>query len=207
MRRSWRIQGPAHRGATFEESIETLPGDELVEVARYRTTRAISIDAAVEAVWPWLVQIGQGRGGLYSYDWLENLLGLDIHSADEIVPGLQRLAVGDRVRLVPEGTTPDLSFVVVRLEAPLLLVLGPGGPRQEALDEGLPYPVWTFLLRRQGTGSRLVVRFQSDFRPSLAGYAANKWALGPIHLLMERRMLLGIKQRAERTERSSPWAG
>lgn len=185
-------------GATFGESIETLPGDELVEVARYRATHAISIDAPPEVVWAWLVQIGQGRGGMYSYDWLENLVGLDMHSADAIVPELQTLAVGDLVRLVPEGTEPDLAFVVDRLEAPHLLVLGPEGSHAEALASGLPYPAWTFLIRPAEVGSRLVVRFRCDFRPTVRGYATNKWALEPIHLLMERKMLRGIKERAER---------
>jgi hypothetical protein len=186
-------------GATPEEAGETLPGDETVGTARYRTTHAVTIDAPVERVWPWLVQIGQGRGGLYSYDWLENLAGLQIHSADRIVPELQGLAVGDRVRLAPEGAEPDLSFVVSRLEPPHLLVLGPAGTREEALAAGLPYPVWTFRLEPTEDGrTRLVVRFQSDFTPSAFGLVVNKYALEPVHFLMERKMMLGIKERAER---------
>lgn len=63
-----------------------MPGDELVPDANFATTRAIDINAPVEVVWPWLVQIGQGRGGFYSYDLLENVMGLDIQSADQIIP-------------------------------------------------------------------------------------------------------------------------
>ena len=73
-------------GATQQEVDESLPGDDIVGQAKYRSTRAVTVNAPVERVWPWLVQLGQGRGGLYSYDWLENLLHLDIHSADRILP-------------------------------------------------------------------------------------------------------------------------
>ena len=76
-------------------------------------------------VWPWLVQMGQGRGGLYSYDWLENLLGLDIHSADHILPEFQHLEPGDRVRLVREGYPADLHYEVVTVERERALVLRP----------------------------------------------------------------------------------
>ncbi|MBY9076846.1 hypothetical protein K1X13_18605 [Nocardioides sp. WL0053] len=187
-----------HWGATPDETEESLPGDEIVGEARYRTTHAVTIDAPVERVWPWLVQLGQGRGGMYSYDWLENLVGLHMHSADRIHPELQDLAVGDVVRLVPAGTDPPLRFVVARLEAPHVLVLGPSGSRADALAGNLPYPCWTFRLRPTSWGgTRLVVRFQSDFRPSPAGWLMNKYALTPVHFAMERKMLLGIKERAE----------
>lgn len=185
-------------GATVAEVAASMPGDEIVVRARYRSTHAVTVAAPAEDVWPWLVQLGQGRGGLYSYDWLENLLGLDIHSARRIDPDLQTLAVGDQVRLVPEGTEPPLRFTVVRLEPPILLVLGPGTTRVEALDAGLPYPCWTFRLTTEHPGScRLVVRFQADFAPSLVNRLAYAVALAPVQFVMERRMLLGIKQRAE----------
>jgi hypothetical protein len=176
-----------------------MPGDEIVDHPRYRSTRAIRIDAPSSQVWPWLVQMGQGRGGLYSYDWLENLLGLHMHSADSIKPELQHLVVGDQVRLVPEGTEPPLRFTVARIDAPHVLVLGPDGTREAALAAGLPYPCWTFQLvdLPGGVGCRLVVRFQSDFAPTPLGLLMYKYALTPVHFVMERRMLLGIKNRAE----------
>ena len=186
-------------GSTPVEVAEDMPGDDVVGTPRYRTTHAVTVDAPVERVWPWLVQLGQGRGGLYSYDWLENLLGLDIHSADHILPRFQDLAVGDEIRLVPEGTQPDLVFVVARLEAPYLLVLGPRGSREEALGKNLPYPCWTFRLSPIGTSrTRLVVRFQSDFRPTASSRLMFEYGLVPVHFVMERKMLLGIKERAER---------
>jgi hypothetical protein len=186
-------------GATQQEIDEPLPGDEIVGQAKYRSTRAITVNAPVERVWPWLVQLGQGRGGLYSYDWLENLLRLDIHSVDRIVPEYQRLAVGDVVRLVPDGTQPALQFTVKQVEPPRLLVLGPSGSRREAFEARMPFPCWTFRLTAMpGDTTRLVVRFQSDFKPDLMGWAVNKYALAPVHFAMERKMLLGIKRRAER---------
>jgi hypothetical protein len=204
MTRAPRIQG---WGATAEELSSRMPGDEIVgNDPLYRTTRAVTVETGAEEVWPWLVQLGQGRGGLYSYDWLENLVGLDIHSADRVVPELQDLAVGDEVRLTPPGTRPELAFVVATLEAPSVLVLGPSGPREEALAQGLPYPAWTFALRPDGPGRcRLVVRFQLDAPATWPNRLAYGYALRPVHLVMERRMLLGIRQRAEgRLRRSAP---
>ena len=186
-------------GATRAEAEAAMPGDEIVGDAKYRTTHAVTIDAPPEKVWPWLAQMGQGRGGLYSYDWLENLVGLDIHSVDRIMPEMQELGVGDKIRMVPEGTEPDLSFTVVRAEPPHLLVLGPGTSREKAMESGLPYPCWTFSLRAEGsTRTRFVVRFQSDFKPTRRGWLINKYGLEPIHFVMERKMMLGIKERAER---------
>lgn len=185
-------------GAAPEEVYEELPGDEIVGEAKYRTTHAVTIDAPPERVWAWLVQMGQGRGGMYSYDWLENLVGLKMHSAQRIIPELQELHVGDTIRMVPEGTEPDLRFAVARVEPPHLLVLGPDAPREESIESGYPYPVWTFVVRPTGKrASRLVVRFQSDFKPTVRGWLGNKYALEPVHFLMERKMLLTIKDRAE----------
>jgi hypothetical protein len=85
-------------GATADEVERRLPGDELLDPADIVATRAIGIDAPPSAIWPWLVQMGPGRAGAYTYDWIENLFGLNMHSADRIVPGWQQLAVGDVLR-------------------------------------------------------------------------------------------------------------
>ena len=140
-------------GATPDEVSATMPGDDVVGVPRYRTTHAVTIQAPVQRVWPWLVQMGQGRGGLYSYDRLENALGLQIHSADRIVPELQDLQVGDVVRMVPEGMQPDLAFSVLRLQAPTLLLLGAVTSREDAFTAGMPFPCWTFALNPPVTGT------------------------------------------------------
>ena len=113
-------------------------------------------------------------------------------------PDLQDLAVGDAVRLVPAGTEPPLRFIVSRLESPSLLVLGPDQDRAAAFAAHLPYPCWTFQLTPAGVDQcRLVVRFQADFDPTPLGSFAYKYALQPVHFVMERKMMLGIKQRAE----------
>ena len=89
-------------GATAQEALEELPGDDLTPLAGLVATRAITVLAPAASVWPWIAQLGQGRGGLYSYDFLENLVGCDMHSADHIVAEWQNVAVGDELRLHPE---------------------------------------------------------------------------------------------------------
>src|SRR5580693_7881955 len=86
-------------GATDQECEMALSGDELIVRADLTATRAITVRAAAAEVWPWIAQLGQGRGGFYSYDLLENLLGCDTHSANRIVPEFQNVEVGDEVRL------------------------------------------------------------------------------------------------------------
>ncbi len=109
-------------GATAAETAVALPGDELAPEATLVSTRAITIEAAVTAVWPWLVQLGQGRGGLYSYQRLENLVGCDIHNAAQILPEYQVLVPGDQVRLGPPGANFP-SFTAAIVEPPTVLVL------------------------------------------------------------------------------------
>ena len=88
-------------GATAEEQAADLPGDDIVPTPNLRTTKAITIQAPPEAVYPWLLQIGVDRGGMYSYDWLENLFGLQVHSVDRIMLEYQQVAVGDFWRFTP----------------------------------------------------------------------------------------------------------
>src|SRR5213082_3723487 len=93
--RSWCLTW----GARPDEVSRELPGDELPPGAGIVATRAITIDAPPAAIWPWLVQMGSGRGGAYTYDWIENLFGLGMHSADEILPQFQGLKLGDEIPL------------------------------------------------------------------------------------------------------------
>jgi len=90
-------------GATPDEIARGLPGDELLVTADVVSTRAVTIDAPPSAIWPWLVQMGSGRGGAYTYDWIENLFGLGMHSADEILPQFQDVKVGDEMKVGPNG--------------------------------------------------------------------------------------------------------
>jgi hypothetical protein len=185
-------------GASKEEWLEGMPGDELVPDPVLLSTRAVTIDAPPEAVWPWLAQIGQGRGGLYSYDALENLMGLDIHSADSLLPEERQLNPGDLVRLGKPGSP---CFSVVSLDPNRSLVLIGADP---ATGEPVTTPVldgggatWQWLLRpiRGGAATRLISR-QRNTHPTKE---RTMWRLvEPIGFVMERRMLLGIKERVER---------
>jgi len=199
------LRGQYNRwGATERECGASMPGDELVPAARLVSTRAVTINAPPDAVWPWLVQIGRGRGGLYSYDALENLVGLDIHSADEILPEHQDLSPGDLVRLGKPGSP---CFRVASVDPGLALVLISANP---VTQEPVPTPVtggtgatwqWELLPVRNGTATRLVGR-QRNNHPDRERLM---WRLvEPIGFVMERRMLLGIKQRAERTNPHPP---
>src|ERR671912_1847526 len=110
-------------GATDQEHQATWPGDHLVAQPSFVWTNAVTVQAPAAGIWPWLVQLGQGRGGLYSYDWLENLADLDMHSTEEIVPELQDLEVGDLVRLAPERMGAEAGLRVAAMEPRRALVL------------------------------------------------------------------------------------
>jgi hypothetical protein len=110
-------------GATDDELKVVLPGDELVAAADLTATRAVTVRASADGVWPWIAQIGQGRGGFYSYDFLENLVGCDIHSAERVVPEWQSIDVGDAVHL-----TSEVGRVVAVVEPGRALVLRGGVP-------------------------------------------------------------------------------
>jgi hypothetical protein len=183
-----------------------MPGDELVPEANYRTTRAITIEAPAAAVWPWLVQIGQGRGGFYSYDLLENMMGLDIHSADRIVPRWQDLHVGDTIPLEPEGG----GYTVAEIVPNRRLVLYTDGTGGSELDEVFrranAASTWTFLLQElDGSRTRLVVRWRArwDLLSSLLSLLIGLM-LDPIEFLMENKMMRGIKERAEAAASAGP---
>jgi hypothetical protein len=175
-----------------------MPGDDLVSAPKLGYTRAITIHAPVPQVWPWLVQMGQGRGGLYSFDGLENLLGCDIHSADTVLPQFQALAVGDLIRLGPTGY-PCFRVAVVDPPQALVLVAADPKPPHEAASEGSPggLATWQWQLRAlEGGSTRLVVRQRLTYPPVRSASAL--WhVVEPIGFVMERRMLRGIKQRAE----------
>jgi hypothetical protein len=149
------------------------------------STRAVHVNAPPSAIWPWLVQMGPGRGGAYTYDWIENLMGLGMHSADRILPEYQMLAVGDAQRLGARG--PVLR--VAELEPERTLVF--------RSDDG--NWVWAFSLVPDNTGTRLISRNRiATGDASRLGQALNTYAMEPGSLIMERKMLLGIKDRAER---------
>lgn len=182
--------------ATDAEVGATLPGDARIPAPSTPITRAITIDAAPAQVWPWIAQVGQGRGGLYSYDWLENLFGCDIHSLDHIDPDLQDVAVGDRIQVTPAGHPADLGMVLDEVIPERALVLRLSTPKQPFAPEQAPW-TWTFVLDPMPDGrTRLVVR--ERFRSNGAvGDAISRHLVGPLDLVMSRRMLTGIAERAE----------
>jgi hypothetical protein len=171
-------------GATPEEAARQMPGDELLADPGVQTTRAITIDAPPSAVWPWLVQMGSSRGGAYTYDWIENLLGLDMHSAHEILPQFQDLAVGDVEPLGTKG--PALRVEVLETDQAMVL---------RSVDGNW---VWAFGLYPEEDGTRLVSRNRIAAPDGNRGARVMNALLEPGSLIMERKMLIGIKDRAER---------
>ncbi|MDX6505828.1 MAG: hypothetical protein QOG06_472 [Gaiellaceae bacterium] len=168
-------------GATSEEAAARLPGDELLENANGVSTRAVAIDAPAASVWPWLAQMGPSpRGGAYTYDWIENLLGLDMHSVARVLPEFQHPEVGDTI-----------SFGASRMRLELV------EPRRVLCwrsEDG--NWVWTFLLQEDDGATRLISR--NRFRLQTLAARIGMLPMEPGSLIMERRMLLGIKARAER---------
>jgi hypothetical protein len=167
-------------GATAEEAAARLPGDELLEDADGVATRAISIDAPPSAVWPWLAQMGPSpRGGAYTYDWIENLLGLNMHSTDEVLPEFQHPEVGDGFGYGANAMT----FRIVELERVIATQSADGNW------------VWTFVLREQDGGTRLISR--NRFRLPRIRDRIGMIPMEPGSLVMERKMLKGVKERGD----------
>jgi hypothetical protein len=156
--RRWLRDPVLNWGASADEATRWLPGDELLEQPDIVATRAIAIQAPPSAVWPWLVQMGPGRAGAYTYDWIENLFGLDMHSADRIVPEWQRLEVGDVLRSGPDR--PGMRVEILEPERIL-------STRSEAGDW-----VWTFALVPENGSTRLISRNRLALQGSSAGAAA-----------------------------------
>jgi hypothetical protein len=171
-------------GASAVEVCREMPGDALLPAAPLVTTRAVSVDADPSAIWPWLVQMGPRRGGAYTYDWIENLMGLDMHSADRILPEFQDLKPGDTMALGENGPVME----VAELDPQHALVF-------RSQDGAW---VWAFGLYRRGGSTRLVSRNRiQPPDPSPLYRAYSLYVMEPGSLVMERRMLLGIKSRAE----------
>jgi hypothetical protein len=172
-------------GATRDEASRRLPGDELLEEADGTATRAITINAPPSAVWPWIAQMGPSpRGGAYTYDWIENLLGLNMHSVDHVLPEFQHPQVGDGLGYGPN----KMSFMLVEPEHVLAAQSEDGNW------------VWTFVIEETQDGkTRLISR--NRFRLPKLKDKIGMTPMEPASLVMERRMLHGIKKRAENLDR------
>jgi hypothetical protein len=168
-------------GGYPDEVARPIPGDELVDDAEMVATRAITIDPPPSAIWPWLVQMGVGRGGAYTYDWIERLLGLEMHSAEKIVPSSSTSRSVTCCRCA--RTTPGCgsrSWI-------------PSGRFRRARRNGAW--VWSFALVPDNGSTRLISRNRARVRT--LGERAGMAAMEVGSLVMERKMLYGIKQRAE----------
>ena len=179
--RRWHLRW----GCNDAEVAMPLPGDDLPQEVHLDATHAITIERPPSEIWPWIVQIGANRGGFYSYDFLENLVGCQLHSADRIVPEWQEPLLGDLVSLHPTG--PQLPIQI--LEPQQHFVVG---------------QTWGFhLIPIDAESTRFVVRTRGGYEPALGNRFLNflVWhgLYEPIHFVMERKMMLGIKRRSERT--------
>jgi hypothetical protein len=172
-------------GTTPADLTRVMAGDGLLDRSTYSGTTAVVVDAAPEQIWPWLVQIGYQRGGLYSYDWLDRLFGyLDRPSATRILPEFQHLAVGDHI---PLGRGPSWPVAVLEPNRALVLDMRNLGGFDWVWQFGL-YPV-------DQNRTRLVSRSRVCTKTVWARLAT--YAIEPAGFVMTRRMLLGLKQRAE----------
>jgi hypothetical protein len=170
-------------GATASEIDRALPGDERVKEPSYVSTRAVTIRAPTSDIWPWLAQMGYGRGGLYSYDWLDRLFGyLDGPSAEQVLPEYQDLKAGDTI---PLGKGPDWPVVEAEPERTLVL---------EPITD---FVTWAFVLAPiDAHSTRLVTRVRFRVEPTAKDRLIMA-AIDPPAFFMTRKMLLGIKRRAE----------
>ena len=193
------LRGVRNRwGMTPEAASFDYPGDEHVPAPKWQWTHGIEIEAPAAIVWSWVAQIGGGRAGFYSYQWLENLVGCDVHNADRIHPEWQ-MHVGDTLQLHPK--VPALRIVEVE-EGRWAVALGgrvAGDPDQLATT-------WLFYVESLSPRrSRFISRFRMGYsgRSKRARRLYGPYVTEAIGFVMDRRMLLGVKERAEQTAQES----
>jgi hypothetical protein len=175
-----------HWGATSDEVTRAIPGDNLVQDPFEVTTRAITINAWPTHVWPWLAQMGKGRGGLYSYDWLDQLFGvLAGPSSDTLIPRFSAIQSGDTI---PVGGSPGWPVAIATPNQLLLLDIHQAGA----------HVTWAFVLVPSSpTRTRLIMRVRAGL-PKSWRLPLQVAVLDPAEFLMVRRQLIGIRDRAER---------
>jgi hypothetical protein len=183
-----------HWGTVGTEVSDSLPGDELVPEPKWSYTLGIAVDAPPEAVWPWIAQVGQGRGGFYTYQTLENMVGCKIVNTTEILPQHQHPAVGDDIHLHP--TAPPLRIEIV--DPPSALVLF-GSPADLRAEEGWGMSTWQFVVTPgPDGGSRLLTRGRYDYAPDWKSRLAfGRFPIEVVSFVMSRKMMLEIKRLAE----------
>ena len=184
-----------HWGTVGTEKTDSLPGDQFVPEPKWSYTLGIAVDASPEDVWPWIAQLGQGRGGFYTYQTLENIVGCRITNTTEILPDHQHPAVGEDVYLHP--TTPPLRIEIV--DPPNALVLF-GSPADIDSEESWGVSTWQFAVNPgPGRGSRFITRGRYDHAANWKSRLAfGRFPLEVISFVMSRKMMLEIKRLAER---------
>ena len=177
-------------GATDAEIAASLPGDELVPAPIYHYNRAITIKAVPEQIYPWLLQMGAERGGLYSYSWFEtHILQCTLINADRIHPEWQDLKAGDKVKMCP-GNTGPVPFEVASVDRNRSVIMGHS-------ESGAWLDTWQFVLVPNTNGTTRLILRSRDMKSGVM------WSMiRPGQFIMERGMLLGIKQRAEELAKS-----
>jgi hypothetical protein len=193
-------------GATRAEISRTWPGDEFSPRPVSLATRALTINVPVTDVWPWIVQIGQDRAGCYSYTWLENLFFVDMHNADLIHPEWQTRKVGDTVWLARKDRYGGRGRVVVAALEPNRAMVLVSPSDAERISRGGPAKsgTWTLILDPMNDhATRLILRSRGAQDESFGATLFGRLVFDPVHFIMERKMMLGIKQRAENAERTT----
>jgi hypothetical protein len=203
----FRREARGHWGVDAATAARALPGDEIVPAPRWSWTHGVEIDAPASAVWPWVAQLGADRGGFYSYQWLENLVGCEVRNAERVHPEWA-VRQGDAFRLHPDG--PALTVVALEpgawfVVAPPPETVAPVAPGQRLTWVDVS---WLFLVEPLGPDRcRLISRYRCATSPDLATRLTFGPALmEPVGFAMDRRMLLGIKERAERAAQRQPVA-
>jgi len=193
-------------GATHVDRVVRLPGDELSPRAYHTITHAVNIDAPPEAVWLWIVQIGQDRSGFFSYRFLENLIGCDMPSVHKIVPEWQNRAKGDTVWFATPkhfGGRARMIATIVEQRRSLTLATPADWKRFQNGEEGQE-TTWSFaLIPKPGGATRLIARLRAAAYPTLVTRVVNYIFWEPLHFLTERKMLLTIQLLAEQQAKKS----
>jgi hypothetical protein len=176
------------QSASKIEAAVEQPGDHIVQHSTTGYTLAKTIKSPCSKIWRWLIQMGQGRGGFYTHEWVENLMGANIHNADSILPQFQKLSKGDSIRLTPDPYfgKPGQYLVVAQVDSPHTLVF------KQILPNG-SLGSWAYVLKSSDDNSTRLIFRRRGSQPSLF----DKIAM-PGYYFMDMGMMRGIKERAEK---------
>jgi hypothetical protein len=199
-------------GVGTQVAARRYPGDKLIPQSQWGWTHGIGVEAPAADVWPWVAQVGADRGGFYSYQWLENLIGCRVRNAAAVHPEWAAREGGE-LRLHPKA--PPLRIVSVQPGRALVAYMAPVHALNDARQGELPHPggparsrdrwmaaSWLFLVEPAGPARcRVISRYRCDTSDDLSSRLRFGPAIvEPVSFAMDRRMLIGIKQRAERAQ-------